>query len=105
MAAEYSSSPKFRDIYKYLDKGFVTASFKGKKLRNLKAISEEYVLIKGVLFKVACGTKEQGVSLRLVIPEKYVPMILYQYHDILSGGHHGVQSMYLLSEKSITLII
>ena len=26
-----------------------------------------------------------------MIPEKLVPLILYQYHDTLAEGHHGIQ--------------
>ena len=31
----------------------------------------------------------------LVIPETYVPTILYQYHDSLLAGHQGVTRIYL----------
>ena len=36
----------------------------------------------------------------LIIPETYVPTILYQYHDSLLAEHQGVTRMYLtLKEK------
>ena len=39
-------------------------------------------------------------SLLLVMPETYVPTILYQYHDSLFAGHQGITRMYLtLKEK------
>ena len=100
LSAEYNESPCFRDIYKYLDKGFIPAAYKGSKLRTLKALAEDYVLIKGVLFKVTYKSKKEGITLRMVIPESLVPVILYQYHDTLSAGHHGIQTTYpTINEK------
>ncbi len=91
MAAEYSTSPKYRDIYNYLNKGFIPSQYKGTSLQTLKMKSEDYVIIKGVLFRLTYKSKKEGVRLRLVVPEKLVPLILYQYHDTLAGGHYGIQ--------------
>ena len=39
--------------------------------------------------------KHIEISLLLLIPETYVPAILYKYHDSLLAGHQGVITMYL----------
>ena len=44
--------------------------------------------------------KSKELALLLVLPETYVPTVLYQYHDSLLAGHQGVTRMYLtLKEK------
>ena len=62
---------------------------------------EDYLVIDYVLFRIKVP-KDKSIepSLLLVIPETYVPTILYQYHDSLLAGHQGVTRIYLtLNEK------
>ena len=89
------------DIYKYITKGYVSSSIKGQALRKLQAECEDYLVIDDVLFRIKIP-KEKNLepSLLLVIPESYIPTIVYQYHDSLLAGHQGVTRMYLtLKEK------
>ena len=51
---------------------------------------EDYFLIEGVLFKTKYDQDRTAV---LCIPEKYVPVILYQYHDEILAGHPGVHKL------------
>ena len=100
-SAEYEKSPLFKDIYKYITKGHIPSPIKGQALRKLKTECENYLVIDDVLFRIKISKdKSLEPSLLLVIPESYVPTILYQYHASLLAGHQGVTRMYLtLKEK------
>ena len=89
------------EIYKYITKGHIPSSIKGQALRKLKTECEDYLVIHNVLFRIKIPKdKNLEPSLLLVIPESYVPTILYQYHDSLLVGHRGATRMYLtLKEK------
>ncbi len=82
LAAEYPKSPLYRDVYNYIEKGFLPAEIKGKLARQLRADVEDYVIMDGVLFKFKYSKdSKQDPTLRLVIPERLVSHVLYQYHD------------------------
>ena len=71
-------------------------------LRRLKIECEDYLVIDDILFRIKIP-KDNNIepSLLLGIPETYVPISLYQYHDSLLAGHQGVTRIYLtLKEKS-----
>ena len=101
LSAEYETSPFFKDIYKYITKGHIPSPIKGQALRKLKTECEGYLVMDDVLFRIKIPKdKSLESSLLLVIPESYVPTILYQYHDSLLAGHQCVNRMYLtLKEK------
>ena len=101
LSAEYEKSPFFMDIYKYITKGHIPSAIKGHALRKLKSECEDYLVIDDILFRIKIPKdKNLEPSLLLVIPETYVPTILYQYHDSLLAGHQCVTRMYLtLKEK------
>ena len=101
LSAEYEKSPFFMDIYKYITKGHIPSAIKGHALRKLKTECEDYLFIDDILFRIKIPKdKNLEPSLLLVIPETYVPTILYQYHDSLTARHQGVTRMYLtLKEK------
>ena len=100
LSAEYEKTPFFMDIYKYLTKGHIPSSIKGKALGKLKTEREDYLVIDDVLFRIKIPKDKNLEPLLLVIPESYVPTILYQYHDSLLAGHQGVTTMYVtLKEK------
>ncbi len=49
----------------------------------------------GILFKFKYfKDSKQDPTLRLVIPERLVPHVLYQYHDTAMAGPQGVQQTY-----------
>ena len=51
---------------------------------------EDYFLINDVLFRLKYDNQPTAV---LCIPEKYVPIILYQYHNNILAGHPGVRKL------------
>jgi len=96
LSHEVEKSPFFRDIYKYIVQGAVPSEIKGNALRRLKLECEDYLVIERVLFRIKLPKQiEREPELLLCIPERYVPQILYQYHDTLLAGHQGVTRMYL----------
>ena len=69
-------------------------------MRKLKRECEDYLVIDTILFRIKIPkAKNLEPSLLLVIPETYVPTILYQYCDSLLAGHQGVTRMYLTLNK------
>ena len=91
LRAEYSNSPYFKDIYKYLVKG--VCGFIGKAQRLFKLQCEDYIIMEGVLFKIRYIGKDI-LDVVLCVPENYIPMVLHQYHDTLLSGHPGVTKLY-----------
>ena len=93
LKAEYHVDPYFKDIAKYLEKDYCT--YVGKAQTVFKMQCEDYVLVNGVLFKIRYGKEDKGEpSLVLCIPEKFIPTVLYQYHNPLLAGHPGVIKLY-----------
>ena len=88
LKAEYNHSPFFGDIYKYKQKG-ICRNF-GKGNIAFKSMCEDYFIVEGILFKVKYEHTPTAV---LCIPEKYIPIVLYQYHDTILAGHPGVQKL------------
>ena len=101
LAAEYPKSPFYRDIYNYIQKGFISSEIRGKAVRQLKAQSEDYVIIDGVLFRFMYPKDMTQYPIpKLVIPERLIPHILYQYHDTSMAGHQGVlRTYYTIKDK------
>ena len=53
-----------------------------------------------ILFKIRYVKENHGnPTLVLCVPERYVPIILYQYHAPLLAGHPCVMSMYHMLRK------
>ena len=85
LRAEYYSSPWFQDIYKYLKKG--VCRYTGNAKFMFKQSCGDYFLINDVLFKIEYGSNLDKMTSVLFIPERYVPIILLQYHKDVLGGH------------------
>ena len=93
LRAEYPTSPAFRDIYNYVIRG--TLHLFGSPARKSKQQCEDFVVMSGVLFKLRYDRLDKGKpSLVLCVPEKYLPTILYQYHDSILAGHPGIVKLY-----------
>ena len=93
LRAEYPTSPAFKDIYNYVIKG--TLHLFGSSARKFKQQCEEFVVMSGVLFKLRYDRLDKRKpSLVLCVPEKYLPTILYQYHDSILAGHPGIVKLY-----------
>ena len=59
----------------------------------------DYILVNNLLFKMVIDCFGED-TLVLCVPEKYIPMVLYQYHDMIMAGHQGpVQTLKTLSRK------
>ena len=99
LRAEYKRSPYFRDIVKYIRTGY--CSYVGKAQRLFKMLWEDYILMDGILFKIRYVKEHKGKpTLVLCVPEKYIPIILYQYHAPLLAGHSCVMTMYQMVRKN-----
>ena len=98
LRAEYKRSPYFRDIVKYIRAGY--CSYVGKSQRLFKMLCEDYILMDDILFKIRYVKENHGKpTLVLCVPERYVPIILYQHHTPLLAGHPCVMSMYHMVRK------
>ena len=98
LRAEYKRSPYFRDIVKYIRTGY--CSYVGKAQRLFKMLCEDYILMDDILFKIRYVKEQKGrPTLVLCVPEKYIPIILYQYHAPLLAGHPGIVTMYHMVRK------
>ena len=98
LRAEYKRSPYFRDIVKYIRTGY--CSYVGKAQRLFKMLCEDYILMDDILFKIRYVKEQKGKpTLVLCVPEKYIPIILYQYHAPLLAGHPGIITMYHMVRK------
>ena len=90
----YLHSPYFKDLYQYLLQNKLPTS--KSAIKKLHAISEKYVLLDSLLFRIY-PKKETAV---LAIPEVYTDKIITLYHKSLFAGHQGVIKMYLtISDK------
>ena len=59
----------------------------------------DYILVNNLLFKMVIDCFGED-ALVLCIPKKYIPMVLYQYHDMIMAGHQGpVRTLKALSRK------
>ena len=93
LRAEYPTSPAFKDIYNYVIKG--TLHLFGSSARRFKQQCEDFVVMSGVLLKIRYDRLDKGKpSLVLCVSEKYLPTILYQYHDSILAGHPGIVKLY-----------
>ena len=98
LRAEYKRSPYFKDIVKYIRTGY--CSYVGKAQRLFKMLCEDYILMDDILFKLRYVKEQKGKpTLVLCVPEKYIPIILYQYHAPLLAGHPGIITMYHMVRK------
>ena len=91
LRAEYFNSPWFQDIYKYLRIGF--CRYTGHAKFAFKKTCEDYFLINDILFKLKYDGNMNDMTTVLCIPEKYIPIILHQYHDEVLSGHPGVRKL------------
>ena len=63
-------------------------------------LCEDYILMDDILFKIRYVKEQKGKpTLVLCVPEKYIPIILYQYHAPLLAGHPGIVTMYHMVRK------
>ena len=98
LRAESKRSPYFRDIVKYISTGY--CSYVGKAQRLFMMLCEDYLLMDGILFNIRYVKEHKGKpTLVLCVPEKYIPIILCQYHVPLLAGRPCVMTMYQMVRK------
>ena len=85
--AEYTNDPVLYAILQYIEKQ--RCSFTGRAAVQFKSECSNYVSIEGLLFKIVYRGLNEEPTLALCVPQKYVPTILYQYHDMILSGHQG----------------
>ena len=85
----YIHSPYFKDLYQYLLQNKLP-SLKSA-IKKLEALSERYVLLDLLLFRINPGK----VTAVLAVPESCMEKIITLYHKSLFAGHQGVIKTYL----------
>jgi len=96
LVQEIRNDPYFKPIYDYLRTGRVSENdTKTRNLAGIKAEAQDFILIEKVLFRIEFNKLTGDYFLQLCVPQKYLPTLLYHYHDTLLAGHQGVIRMYL----------
>ena len=88
LVADYSKSPFYGNIYKYVKTGYVAP---GQNQKAMERMTQLYEIINDLLFKVRFHYSSNEPYLVLCIPEKYANLILHQYHDFMLAGHQGIK--------------
>jgi rhodanese-related sulfurtransferase len=83
-----ASCPDFKDIYNYIEQGFLPAVRKAAK--RVVTEAENYMLIDKVLFKIKQGKENSDYNIVLAVPRVLVSDIISLYHDSLLSCHQGV---------------
>ena len=95
----YDTSTRFKDIYHYIQDGWISGNNKTQKKMAEEANS--YVTINNLLFKIV-QYKESGKwahYLSLVIPEKYEAHIMNMYHNSLIAMQQSPYKTFLTIRK------
>ncbi len=96
LAAVYTKSPEFLAIYNYIKEDKIV---RNSARRQIQERAVDYILINNLLFKMVIDCFGED-ALVLCIPRKYIPMVLYQYHDMIMAGHQGpIRTLKTLSRK------
>ena len=86
----YQTSTHFPDIYHYITDGKLPSGAKAQSCIHAEALN--YIVVNNLLFRIDTQKdkdRDKGNLFLLVIPEKYKPIILHNYHDSLLSGHQG----------------
>jgi len=92
LIASYKKSPYFKDIYKFVTKDY--SPYKGSADTIFKKVCSDFATINGLLFKFVPLPYRDQPELLLCITEEYIPLVLYQYHDLVLAGHQGITTTY-----------
>ena len=96
MTQQIKRDPYFGDIYTYITTGKLPQLKAGAELKsNIRQISQDYVTIEGVLFRLTWNKAKKEYQLLLCIPQNYLLTILMQYHNNLLSSHQGILRTYL----------
>ena len=89
--AGYLISPYFKDIYLYLAQNRLPST--KSALQKVEMLSEKYILLDSLLFKLVTTPKKDTVL--LAIPKTCADEIITWYHSSLFAGYQGVIKTYL----------
>ena len=94
--AGYLNSLYFKDIYLYLSHNILSSS--KISIRKVEALTEKYILLDSLLFKITATPDEEAAV--LAMPETCADSIIALYHSSLFAGQQGVIKTYLtISDK------
>ena len=80
LRAAYLKDPEFKDVYIYITRGY--CMYKGYAQKTFKSECEDYITYQGLLFKIVPNKRmNMGPKLLLCVPQVYILIILYQYHE------------------------
>ena len=93
LRAAYLNSPYFKDIYVYLVQNRTPKC--RKTCRRIEAMSESYMLLDTLLFKITHDKARDEYTTVLCILTSKEDMILEQYHTSFKGSHTGITKCYM----------
>lgn len=88
IAKEQRKDPHFKAIYEYLASGYLPSN--KKEARRVLLLSEQFVIVENVLFRVYIDKRREDIKTTLVIPNALVHHILNMYHDSILASHNGI---------------
>ena len=88
--AAYQDDAYLGPIQKYVEKNRCTLPPRAAKV--FKSECDNFVSVDGFLFKTTHIQDES--RLVLCVPEKFIPQVLFQYHNMILSGHQGYLKMY-----------
>ena len=91
LTGAYLQSPAFKDVYKYLNSGYLPTNSRTAKITVIK--SKSFMLLDKLLFRIET-TRDGGAEALLCIPTSKVDLVLRQYHDSMVGCHQGITKTY-----------
>ena len=86
----YQMSTLFQDIYHYITDRKLPSGAKAQKCIHAEALN--YIVVNNFLFRIDTQKykdRDKDNLFLLVMPEKYKPIILHNYHDSFLSGHQG----------------
>ena len=95
----YDTSTRFKNIYHYIQDGWISGN--NKTLKKMAEEANSYVTINNLLVKIV-QYKESGKwvhYLSLVIPEKYEAHIMNMYHNSLIAMQQSPYKIFLTIRK------
>ena len=89
----YLNNPHFRDIYLYLLQNKAPKS--ARKRGQIISMSQDYMLLDNLLFKITKDRITKEVKPLLCIPTSKVELLLHYFHSSMMGGHMGITKTYM----------
>jgi len=76
-----------------------------KKSRHVIAVSEDFILVDDVLFRVLVQKNSDDIlKITLCIPREYVDTIFHLYHESFLGSHMGIRKTYVTLRQKFYIV-